>query len=97
MLRLKGGGLAQSLPPHAAAVVLSLADGCWCCRPAVNGLTKAALEAIRCSQELEEVLRAEMTATEFTPWGTMERLQPLLYTWVQVRLQAVGASALEAV
>lgn len=49
----------------------------------VNGLTKAALEAIRCSQELEEVLRAEMTATEFTPWGTMERLQPLLYTWVQ--------------
>ncbi len=51
---------------------------------AVNGLTKAALEAIRVSQELEEVLRVEMTGDEFTPWGTMERLQPLLYTWTQV-------------
>ena len=91
------GGLLHHRLPHPAAVLLSSAGVCRCFRPAVNGLTKAALEAIRCSQELEEVLRAEMTSTEFTPWGTMERLQPLLYTWVQVRWPAACATASEPV
>ena len=55
-------------------------------RPAVNGLTKSTLEAIRASLALEEVL-LEAAGTEDAPppWGTMERLSPLLYTWAQAR------------
>ena len=55
--------------------------------PAVNGLTKSALEAIRASMVLEEVLLEECReagAACPAPWGTMERLSPLLYTWAQV-------------
>lgn len=54
--------------------------------PAVNGLTKSALEAIRAAMALEELLLEECAASGGQPpppWGTLERLSPLLYTWAQ--------------
>lgn len=55
--------------------------------PAVNGLTKSALEAIRAAMALEELLLEECAGggpqQQPAPWGTLERLSPLLYTWAQ--------------
>lgn len=67
------------------------------CR-AVNGLTKSALEAIRASMALEELLLEECRDSEAAPdpWGTMERLSPLLYTWAQVGVVGGGLCADEA-
>ena len=55
---------------------------------AVNGLTKSALEAIRAAMALEELLLEECSGESGggqapAPWGTVERLSPLLYTWAQ--------------
>lgn len=49
----------------------------------VNGLTRAALEAVRASLELEDALVLECREAPPPPWGTMERVSPLLYTWAQ--------------
>ncbi|EFN53089.1 hypothetical protein CHLNCDRAFT_137406 [Chlorella variabilis] len=58
----------------------------------VNGLTKSALEAIRASMALEELLLEECRDSEAAPdpWGTMERLSPLLYTWAQGQISMLG-------
>ena len=46
-------------------------------------MPQAALEAIRSSMELEDALVLECREKPATPWGTMERVSPLLYTWAQ--------------
>ncbi|PRW45372.1 hypothetical protein C2E21_5977 [Chlorella sorokiniana] len=59
----------------------------------VNGLTKSALEAIRASMALEELLLEECRESpdaQIAPWGTMERLSPLLYTWAQGQITMLG-------
>lgn len=58
--------------------------------PAVNGLTKSALEAIRASMALEELLLEEGRDDPPPLWGTMERLSPLLYTWAQGQITMLG-------
>jgi hypothetical protein len=49
----------------------------------VGALNKSALEAIRASITLEDALVSECKEQPPTPWGTMERLSPLLYNWAQ--------------
>ncbi|KAL4439477.1 hypothetical protein ABPG77_008806 [Micractinium sp. CCAP 211/92] len=59
----------------------------------VNGLTKSALEAIRAAMALEELLLEECAASGGQPpppWGTLERLSPLLYTWAQGQISMLG-------
>ncbi|KAL4437302.1 hypothetical protein ABPG75_004441 [Micractinium tetrahymenae] len=59
----------------------------------VNGLTKSALEAIRAAMSLEEVLLEECRESGTqppAPWGTLERLSPLLYTWTQGQISMLG-------
>lgn len=59
----------------------------------VNGLTKSALEAIRAAMALEELLLEECSGSggqQPAPWGTLERLSPLLYTWAQGQISMLG-------
>ncbi|PSC73790.1 hypothetical protein C2E20_3044 [Micractinium conductrix] len=61
----------------------------------VNGLTKSALEAIRAAMALEELLLEECSGESGggqapAPWGTVERLSPLLYTWAQGQISMLG-------
>jgi len=49
----------------------------------VGALNKPTLEAIRASITLEDALVSECKEQPPTPWGTMERLSPLLYNWAQ--------------
>lgn len=36
----------------------------------------------------------ESPDSQLAPWGTMERLSPLLYTWAQARCQGQGSTLL---
>lgn len=79
----------------AATCSLGTQQPCDLCHPhqtTVNGLTKSTLEAIRASLALEELLLEAAGAeggAQPPPWGTMERLSPLLYTWAQARARGV--------
>lgn len=57
----------------------------------VTGLTKSALEIIRAAVALEDGISVECRERPLAPWGTMDRLSPLLYTWAQGQVGMLAA------